>query len=399
MFDALEQHPADPILGIGLLFAQDPNPAKVNLGVGVYQDETGATPIFEAVKLAEQQLLDAQTTKAYIAQAGDDRFLSELTSLVLGPERSRRLQDRVRAITTIGGSGALQMAAKVVKQARPDVTLWVPDPTWANHFPLLESTGVTVRSYPYYDATTGGVSVDRMLDSLNACVAGDVIVLHGSCHNPTGADLSETDWEAVIQLALKNRLVPLIDVAYQGFAVSLDDDVFGVRLALDTLPEVLVSVSCSKTFGMYRERVGALLVGAGSSRDADAAFSQVLTAARRSYSMPPYHGAAVVGYLLADDTLRANWEAELAAARQRIVHLRQRFAEELSQAQNAVDYSFITNQQGMFSLLGLTSDQVDRLRQEHSVYLVGSSRANLAGLTDDSVTAVAKAIADVQSCD
>ena len=285
MFEQLNILPADPILGLNQTFQQDKNPNKINLSVGVYQNAKGTTPIFSAVKTAERELLAAQTTKAYAPQAGDPAFIEHMTRLLLGDDLVEQLGDRVATVMTPGGCGALRMNAELLVGSNPNATCWVSNPTWANHFPLLQSAGLTLKTYDYYSAETHGVDFSAMLESLNLIPKGDVVLLHGCCHNPTGADLTQAQWDSVIDVLSERELVPFIDVAYQGFGDSLVDDAYGLRQAVSRLPEVLVASSCSKNFGVYRERVGAALVITATASQTAAAKSHILSAARRCYSI------------------------------------------------------------------------------------------------------------------
>jgi len=395
MFEQLKNLPADPILGLNQAFQQDNNIDKINLSVGVYQDANGSTPIFTAVKKAEQALLDEQTTKAYAPQAGDPAFVKQITSLLLGDDLVRKLGDRVATVMTPGGCGALRMNAELLMQSNPNITVWVSNPTWANHFPLLQSAGLTLKSYDYYSAETHGVDFIAMLSSLNTIPKGDVVLLHGCCHNPTGADLTQPQWDAVVEVLAERELVPFIDVAYQGFGDSLDDDAYGLRLAAERLPEVLVASSCSKNFGVYRERTGAALVITQTEAHTAAAKSQILSAARRSYSMPPSHGGSVVGHLLSNDVLTQEWKIELEAVRTRMNVLREGLANGLNEAQSKIDFSFVAQSKGMFCYLGIPQADVLTLRSEFAIYLLESTRINVAGLSEQNLPVIVERVADV----
>lgn len=303
MFENLNVLPADPILGLNQTFQQDSNPDKINLSVGVYQNAAGLTPIFSAVKKAEQELIDNQPTKSYAPQAGDPAFIEHMTKLLIGDHLAGELKERVATVMTPGGCGALRMGAELLVKAKQDVTVWVSNPTWANHYPLLESAGLKLEAYTYFDTATNSIDFDGMMESLNAIPQGDVVLLHGCCHNPTGADLTQAQWDKVIALLAERDLTPFIDVAYQGFGDSLDDDAYGMRQAIKHLPEVLIASSCSKNFGLYRERTGAVLVVTQTESQTAAAKSHILSAARRSYSMSPFHGGGIVGHLLSDEQL------------------------------------------------------------------------------------------------
>lgn len=395
MFEQLKTLPADPILGLNQTFQQDNNADKINLSVGVYQNPQGATPIFTAVKKAEQQLVDLQTTKAYAPQAGDPAFVEHITSLILGEELVQSLGDRVATVMTPGGCGALRMNAELLIQSNPDVTVWVSDPTWANHYPLLQSAGLALKTYSYYSPETHGVDFAAMVESLNAIPKGDIVLLHGCCHNPTGADLTQAQWDTVVDILAERELMPFIDVAYQGFGDGLVDDAYGIRLAVSRLPEVLIASSCSKNFGVYRERVGAAMVITASGAQTAAAKSHILSAARRCYSMPPSHGGAIVGHLLSNDSLTQEWKTELESVRTRMNDLRLGLAEGLNQAQSKMDFGFVAQSKGMFCYLGIAQQDVLTLRSEFGIYLLESTRINVAGLSEQNLPVIVERVADV----
>ncbi|NND81611.1 MAG: aspartate/tyrosine/aromatic aminotransferase [Gammaproteobacteria bacterium] len=395
MFEVLEQLPPDPILGLSQQFQVDPNPDKINLSVGVYQDSAGHTPIFKAVKQAEQQLIEQQRSKAYIAQAGDADFNRNISRLLLGDALVNDLGAQLGAVMTPGGCGALRMGGELLAQVSGEKQVWVSDPTWANHFPLLQSAGLKLTKYPYYDFQTGAVNFDKMLAGLRAAQSGDVVLLHGCCHNPTGADLSEDNWDELIELLVERQLVPFIDVAYQGFGHGLDVDAYGVRQAVKACPEVLIALSCSKNFGLYRERTGALLVITQAAQQTAAAVSHVLAAARRNYSMPPYHGAGIVGHLLNDAQLTSDWQAELSAVRERMNLLRKALSDGLNQAQDKIDFSFVAGSNGMFCYLGIPREMVLQLRAEFGIYLLESTRINVAGLSETNLPVVVERVAEL----
>lgn len=395
MFEHLKPLPADPILGINQTFQQDPNPSKINLSVGVYQNAEGLTPIFSAVKKAEQELIDAQMTKSYAPQAGDPAFIEQVTELLLGADLSEKLGDRVATVMTPGGCGALRMGAELLTQSRPNATVWVSDPTWANHFPLLESAGLVLKSYTYYSPETHGVDFDGMLESLSNIPEGDVVLLHGCCHNPTGADITPAQWDQVIKLLGERNLLPFIDTAYQGFGDGLEQDAYGIRRAVSNLPEVLIASSCSKNFGLYRERTGSVTVVTPTETQTAAAKSHILSAARRSYSMSPYHGGGIVGHLLSSDTLRAEWQTELEQVRTRMNTLRQGLANGLNEAQSKIDFSFVGDSKGMFCFLGIAKEDVLTLRSEFGLYLLESTRFNVAGLSEKNLPVIVERVAEV----
>ncbi|RBP50808.1 aromatic amino acid transaminase [Arenicella xantha] len=397
MFGQLDILPPDPILGLNQTFQQDDNADKINLSIGVYQNAQGLTPIFTAVKKAEQQLLAAQNTKSYAPQAGDPSFLEHMTRLLLGDELSEQLQDRVAAVMTPGGCGALRMGAELLSHAKQNVTLWVSDPTWANHYPLLQSAGLTLEKYSYYSAETHSVDFTAMLESLQAIPVGDVVLLHGCCHNPTGADISPAQWDQVISVLAERQLTPFIDVAYQGFGDGLAEDAYGVREAVKRLPEVLVAASCSKNFGLYRERIGAVMVITQDPQTTLAAKSHILTAARSSYSMSPYHGGGIVGLLLSDPELTSEWKTELEQVRLRMNRLRLELAEGLNQAQSRIDFSFVAESKGMFCYLGIPLEVVHALRSEFGIYLLDSTRINVAGLSQENLPIIIDRVSEVLS--
>ena len=395
MFETLDKLPPDPILGLGQTFHSDANPHKINLSVGVYQNAQGLTPIFSAVKRAEQQMLAAQTTKAYIPQAGDPAFVENYARLLLGDALTDLLGDRVCTVMTPGGCGALRMGAEMLVDAKPNATVWVSDPTWANHFPLLESAGLTLQSYTYYDTATNAVDFAGMLQALSNIPTGDTVLLHGCCHNPTGADLTHPQWRQVVDILVERQLTPFIDIAYQGFGDGLDTDAFGMRLAAEKCPELLIASSCSKNFGLYRERVGAAIVISQSAAQSEAAKTHILSAARRSYSMPPSHGGAIVGTILSDASLYKEWADELELVRNRMNALRQKLALGLNEAQSAIDFSFVGRSKGMFCYLGIPREAVLTLRSEYAIYLLESTRINVAGLSDENIPTVIKRVTEV----
>lgn len=397
MFQQLEPMPADPILGLNQQFQQDANPDKINLSIGVYQDAQGHTPIFKAVKAAEQNLLAAQDTKSYIAQAGDTRFLEGTLELLLGSDLVTQLDDRLCAVMTPGGCGALRMLAELLVDTAADATVWVSDPTWPNHFPLLESAGLKLDKYRYYDRAKNGIDFDAMLEDISKIPQGDIVLLHGCCHNPTGADLSQAQWDQVIDVLAERQLLAFIDVAYQGFGDGLDADAYGVRQAVQRLPEVIIANSCSKNFGLYRERTGTAIVVSETASSSKAAATHIMGAARRCYSMSPYHGGGVAGLVLADDVLRAQWEAELETVRNRMNTLRSGLAEGLNQAQSVMDFSFIGNTRGMFCFLGIPEQAVLDLRSEFGIYLLNSTRINIAGLSEANLPIIVDRVAQVLS--
>ena len=397
MFEKLSLLPADPILGLNQTFQQDSNPNKINLSVGVYQNAEGATPIFTAVKKAEQQMIDQQNTKRYAPQAGDPAFIEQMTRLLLGDDLHAQVGERAATVMTPGGCGALRMGAELLISSNKGSQLWVSDPTWANHYPLLQSAGLTLKPYRYYDPVTHAVDFPAMLASINEIPRGDIVLLHGCCHNPTGADITNDEWDQVIDVLAERELTPFIDVAYQGFGDGLDEDAYGIRQAVTRLPEVLVAASCSKNFGLYRERTGALLVVTQTVEQTAAAKSHVLSAARSSYSMSPFHGGGVVGHLLSDAELTKEWKTELEQVRARMNNLRENLAQGLNSAQSHIDFSFVAESKGMFCYLGIPQEDVLSLRSEFGIYLLESTRINVAGLSEQNLPVIVERVSQVLS--
>src|SRR5882672_11398829 len=393
MLERLERLPIDPILGLMGLFRADTDPRKVDLGVGVYRDDQGHTPILACVRRAEQAVLSRQATKSYVAPVGNAGFNLAVAKLVLGDGHPALAADRVRSIQAPGGCGALRLGAELFRSAQPDTVVHVSMPTWANHIPLLSGCGLKLERYPYYDATTGGVKFDEMLGTLDRLPARSAVLLHASCHNPTGADLSEAQWRELLGVFKRRSLAPFIDIAYQGLGSGIAEDAFGIRLFCAELPEVAVAVSCSKNFGLYRERTGCLHIISESPASGDAILSHLVRIARSIYSMPPDHGAAIVQEILGDPTRREQWVDELTAMAKRITGLRHELVKSLARSYSQRDFSFIAAQRGMFSFLGVTTPQVHALREKHHVYMTDDSRINVAGLRADNIEYFAKAVA------
>ncbi len=394
MFSVLKPLPTDPILGLMAAFKEDTNPKKIDLGVGVYKDEQGHTAVLKAVKKAEAFRLENETTKSYIGLAGDLAFCAKMESLLLG-EHNALLANRVRTAQAPGGTGALRVAAEFIKRCNTNATVWVTTPTWANHISLFEAAGLTVKEYPYYDYENKGLLFDEMVEALKKVPKGDVVLFHACCHNPSGMDLNAEQWKIVAELAKETGFTPLIDIAYQGFGTSLDQDAAGLRLMADTVDEMLICSSCSKNFGLYRERIGACSVIAKSSAEADVANSVMLSVVRSIYSMPPAHGAFIVNTILSSSELTALWHEELDEMRGRINGLRSLIVERLAAKGVEQDFSFIQRQHGMFSFLGINKEQIDRLRDEYAIYMVGSSRVNVAGISQSNIDYFADAVATV----
>lgn len=386
--------PGDPILGLIEAHRQDPNPAKIDLGVGVYKDSQGLTPIPRAVKLAEQRLVEVQRTKTYIGGHGDAAFGRLLGELVLGAGSPLLAGQRAGVTQTPGGTGALRLAAEFIARCLPGRGIWVSDPTWPIHETLFAASGLAVHHYPYVGADNR-LDLEAMLAALEQVPEGDVVLLHACCHNPTGFDLGRHDWQRVLEIVRARRLLPLLDFAYQGFGDGLEQDAWAVRLFAESLPEVLITSSCSKNFGLYCERTGALVVCAASPDQLIDVRSQLAFIARNLWSTPPDHGAAVVATILGDAELKAVWLEELDAMRRRVAELRAGLVEALAPHGLAERFAHIARQRGMFSYTGLSAEQVARLRSESSVYMVSSGRANIAGLDASRLGDLAQAIARV----
>lgn len=376
-------------------YRADPFPQKVDLGVGVYRDLSGNTPVLDCVRRAERIVLDSQSTKTYVAAAGREEYNAAVERLVLGDAHPARAARRTRTAQTPGGCGALRVGAELIRAAAPSATVHVSDPTWGNHTPLLGSSGLRLERYPYYDAATHRLEFDAMLDRLEQARGGDAVLLQASCHNPSGADLSLEQWRALTELFVRKRLTPFLDLAYQGLGTDLKADVAGLRVMTEALPEALIAVSHSKNLGLYRERVGALITLSADESRADAVQSHVLQIARSIYSMPPDHGAAIAACIFADRDLYRGWLAELGAMRDRINDMRSLLAAQLREATGGNSFDFIETQRGMFSLLGVPAPTVDALRVQHHIYMTLDSRMNLAGIMPGNAAYVAAAIAAV----
>lgn len=392
MLSTLSLTPADPILQLAADFRADPRETKLDLGVGVYKDNTGLTVIPRAVKLAEAQLLEAQDTKSYVGLLGDTAFSGAMADLVIGADKP---DDRLSTIQTPGGGGALWILMSLVAKAKPDATIWVSTPTWGNHKSIAAGVGLPVREYAYFDAPTRAVDFDKMVADLKDAGPDDVIILHGCCHNPTGANLTGAQWDVLTDMALAQGFLPFIDIAYQGFGDGLSEDAAGMRAMAARVPEMLIAASCSKNFALYRDRVGCAMVMSPDAAQAKIVEANLKTLMRISISMPPDHGAAVVRMILNDPALRGVWETELTAMRTRMLSLRQSLAEALRSRTNSDRFDFIADHRGMFSLMGATPEQVATLRDEHGIYLIGDSRMNIAGLKEDRLDEVAAAFAAV----
>ena len=380
MFETLPARQPDAILKLMQAFREDTRSNKVDLGVGIYKDSHGATPVMQAVKSAESKLLKEQNTKAYVGPLGSPAFNQQMINTVFGEAADT---SRLRSAQAPGGSGALRVIADLINSARPDAQIWVSDPTWPNHGPLLSASGAKLAMYPYYDMASSSVTFDAMLDALNKANPGDIVLLHGCCHNPTGADLSHDQWKQLINLLGEKELMPFVDIAYQGFGDGMEEDAWATRELAKSLPEMMVAASCSKNLGLYRERVGAALLLGRNGGEADLALSNLTSVIRSNYSMPPDHGAHVVELVLNDSAFNANWREELEAMRVRMTGLRQSFADAMRKRTNSDRFDFLTTQKGMFSRLPLTPEQIETLRANDGIYLVGDGRINVAGLPDD----------------
>ncbi len=382
----------DPILGLMAAFRADTRETKIDLGVGVYQDDRGRTPVMASVKEAEAKLMELELTKSYQGIAGDPDYNQRMLSLIFGADHSILSSGRVKSIQAPGGSGALRVGAEVIQRATPSAKLWVGVPTWPNHIPLLGSAGFEIKEYPYYDMATHQINSDAMMETLRQVPAGDMVLLHGCCHNPTGADLTHEQWDQIADLALERGFIPFIDTAYQGLGDGLDEDAYGMRMMADRLPELVIASSCSKNFGLYRERTGSITFIAENSQQAEIVASQAMSIARQIYSMPPAHGALLVSLILGDQQLRANWQAELEEVRLRIKSMRTLLTNGIQGNSAGVDFSHIEQQKGMFSFLGITTPQLDRLREEFGIYIVSSTRVNLAGINSSNIDYISESM-------
>jgi aromatic-amino-acid transaminase len=392
VFETLKPTPPDKIIELLGIFREDPRAEKVDLGVGVYKDEAGRTPVMRAVKAAEARLLAEQDTKAYVGLLGDTDFVREMGKLALGDAVA---PERLAGAQTPGGTGAIRQLCELVRRASPEATVWLSDPTWPNHPAILAYLGIPARSYRYFDEATRGVDFDGMLADLEGMRKGDVLLLHGCCHNPTGANLDLGQCRAVTELVLAKGAVPLVDLAYQGFGDGLEEDVAGVRLMAGKVPELMLAVSCSKNFGLYRDRVGAAFVVAPDKGTADVARMNLASLNRLNFSFPPDHGARVVAMILGDAALRADWKAELEEMRLRMLDLRQGLADALRRETNSDRFDFVARHRGMFSRLGADPAQVAALRNDYGIYVVGDSRVNVAGLPAEGLQKIARALVAV----
>jgi len=389
MFETLQHQPADKILALVQMYRDDPRTDKVDLGVGVYKNATGLTPVMRAVKAAEHQLWETQDSKVYTGLAGDPAFADAMVSLVLADAVPRT---QVAAAATPGGTGAVRQAFELIQMARPEARVFVSDPTWPNHLSMLAYLGMTMVPYRYFDDETRGVDFDGLIADLKTAKQGDIVLLHGCCHNPTGANLDSSQWDAVIEVLLQTGATPMIDIAYQGFGDGLEQDAAATRKLAAAVPECLIAASCSKNFGIYRERTGLLMaisadVAARSLNQGTLAYLN-----RQNFSFPPDHGARLVTMILTDDALRADWQSELEQVRTSMLDLRRQLAAALQDASGSDRFGFLAQHRGMFSRLGTTPDMVEKLRVDHGIYMVGDSRMNIAGLNAKTVPLLAQAI-------
>ena len=395
MFEKISAAPADPILGLTDEFKNDPRSEKINLGVGIYKNEAGQTPVLKTVKKAEAVLLDTEKTKSYLTIQGTAEYGLAVQKLLFGADAQVITEKRAQTAQAPGGTGALRVAGEFIKRQLGDVKIWISNPTWANHIGVFTAAGIETAQYSYYNAETKSKDFAAMISDLKQASEGDVVLLHGCCHNPTGIDPTAAEWEELAKLCSEKGLLPLFDFAYQGFAKGVEEDASGLRTFAKYCPELLVASSFSKNFGLYNERVGAFTLVAKDAAVASDAFSQVKAIIRSIYSNPPAHGAAVVTHILNDDALRTEWEQEVAEMRDRIQEMRTLFVATLKEQGVAADFSFIEGQNGMFSFSGLSKEQVNRLKDEFAIYIVGSGRISVAGMTKDNMLPLCKGISAV----
>jgi aspartate aminotransferase len=392
MLEHLKDQPADKILSLMAAYRADPRDTKIDLGVGVYKDPTGLTPVMRAVKAAEKRIWEEQTTKTYTGLAGDPAFADAMTGLVLGDAVAR---DRVSAVATPGGTGAIRQALELIRLAAPAATVWLSNPTWPNHPSIIRYLGMKMAEYRYFDADTRGVDFAGLMADLGQVAPGDVVLLHGCCHNPTGANLTTEQWAEVIAVLKSRKAVPFVDIAYQGFGDGLDADAAPTRMVAGAFDECLIAASCSKNFGIYRERTGLLMAVSADPGRQGTVQGNLAYLNRQNYSFPPDHGARIVTTILTDPGLRADWEAELEEVRLTMLTLRKALAAELQRLTNSDRFAFIAQHRGMFSRIGASPEQVEAMRADHGIYMVGDSRMNIAGLNAETVPVLARAIVAV----
>ena len=395
MFESMDKAPADPIMGITELYNTDTNPKKINLSMGVFKDEQGNTPLLDCVKESEAKIYATEDTKAYSAIEGFSSFNDAVLPLIFGTKHEAVTSGRAATIHTTGGSGALRVVADFLYKLSASKTIWVSDPTWVNHINIFETAGLQVKRYPYFDRATNGLAFDTMMSALKDIPSGDTVLFHGCCHNPTGVDPSNDQWQQISNLVHGNGLLPLLDFAYQGFAEGIREDGEGPLKLVQPGKETLICGSFSKNFALYNERTGSLTAVAADAAAVNVATSQIKSVIRAIYSSPPAHGGIIVSTILNDPDLRNQWESQLKQMRERIQNMRQLLAETLTAKGVPGDHSFITRQRGMFSFSGLNSTQVEQLKNDHSVYIVGNGRINVAAITPDNCDALCEAIANV----
>ncbi len=394
-FEKIVAAPADPILGLTEEFKNDTRSDKINLGVGIYKNNAGQTPILKCVKKAEEIILSTETTKSYLPIVGAPEYGQLVRELVLGKDSDIIKADRARTAQAPGGTGALRVGADFLKQQNVTAKIWISDPTWANHMQVFGKAGIEVARYAYYNKETHGLDFEGMKADLRKAKAGDAVLLHACCHNPTGIDPTKEQWEELAKLVAELKLLPFFDFAYQGFGNGIEEDAYGIRTFLKYNPEVLIANSFSKNFGLYNERIGALTIVSANKEDADRVFSQMKISVRANFSNPPAHGAKIVTTVLSNPELRALWEQEVKEMRDRIKEMRSLFVSKLEKLGAKTDFSFINNQYGMFSFSGLDKEQVTRLKKEFGIYIVGSGRISVAGITTSNVDPLCKAIAAI----
>jgi len=392
LFASLSPRPADAILGLIAEYKKDPRPQKIDLGIGVYRTVDGETPVLDVVKQAERRILESQTSKGYLGTAGEPAFNAAMQSLIFADSVN---SERLTTVQTPGGSGSLRVAASLLQQFTTVSPVWVSDPTWSNHVPLLGGAGLELQPYPYYDTDKHVIRVDAMLETLRAIPTGETVLFHACCHNPSGLDPADDTWRAITDIVVERELLPFIDMAYQGFSRGLDEDAFAIRHMAERVPEMIVSSSCSKNFGLYRDRVGTLSVMTADAETSATIASQLSFIARTIYSMPPDHGAAIVSTILADDSLTSHWHSELADMRERLRDMRELIGNALQDKAPDHDFSHLVRATGMFCFLGVSSEQIATLKNDFGVYVVGSSRVNIAGITPANVDYLAESIAAV----
>jgi aspartate aminotransferase len=395
MFEHVKAIPPDPILGLIAAHAADSNPKKIDLGIGVYRDEQGNTPMLDCVVKAEKILLETQTTKTYLGPPGVVGFNQAISALILGADNSALREGRVRTVQTPGGTGALRVGADLIHTVSPETAVWASDPTWANHLALFPGAGVTLHSYPYYDAETSSLRFEAMIEALQQRGPGDIVLFHACCHNPSGISPDPEQWQVIADTASARGFTPMVDIAYMGLERGVEEDCLAIRLFSEQCPELIFASSCSKNFAMYRERAGAITVVAEDSQKAAALESIIHNITRKNYSMPPAHGPAVVDIILHDDALKAQWLAELKVMRNRINGLRKTLSEKIAASGIQRDFSFIARQSGMFSFMGLSVEQVHRLRDEFAIYTVNSARVNVASFNESNMDYFIEALAAV----